>query len=75
MISAELRQDEVPAIFSRFCNAIGGRIWIEHAAKVAAECQQYFQRNAQAAAALIQGFDATLLAARLEREVIGIAYD
>jgi hypothetical protein len=36
---------------------------------------EYFQRNAQAAAALIQGFDATLLSVRLENEVIGIAYD
>lgn len=36
---------------------------------------EYFKRNAQAAAALIQGLDATLLAARLEQEVIGVAYD
>lgn len=36
---------------------------------------EYFARNAQAAAALVQGFDASLLGARLEGEVIGIAYD
>lgn len=36
---------------------------------------EYFQRNAQAAATLIQGLDTTLLAARLEKEVIGIAFD
>ena len=36
---------------------------------------EYFARNAQAAAALVQGFDASLLGARLEAEVIGIAYD
>lgn len=41
MISAELRQDQVPAIFSRFCKVIGERIWLEHATKVAAECQRY----------------------------------
>lgn len=35
----------------------------------------YFARNAQAAAALVQGFDATLLGARLAAEVIGVAYD
>ena len=35
----------------------------------------YFERNAQAASALIQGFDAGLLAARLRAEVIGIAVD
>lgn len=35
----------------------------------------YFGRNAQAASALVQGFDAALLAARLESEVIGIAVD
>jgi hypothetical protein len=36
---------------------------------------EYFARNAQAAAALIQGFDATLLGAQLQSEVIGIAFD
>lgn len=35
----------------------------------------YFERNAQAAAALVQGFDAGVLGARLESEVIGIAFD
>ena len=35
----------------------------------------YFERNAQAASALVQGFDATLLATRLQGEVIGIAVD
>ena len=36
---------------------------------------EYFERNAQAAAALVQGFDASLLGSRLEKEVVGIAYD
>jgi molybdopterin/thiamine biosynthesis adenylyltransferase len=36
---------------------------------------EYFERNAQAAAALVQGFDASLLGARLESEVIGVAFD
>lgn len=36
---------------------------------------EYFERNAQAAAALVQGFDASLLGARLESEVIGIVFD
>lgn len=36
---------------------------------------EYFARNAQAAAALVQGFDASLLGARLEAEVIGVAFD
>jgi hypothetical protein len=36
---------------------------------------EYFARNAQAAAALVQGFDMSLLGARLESEVIGIAFD
>ncbi len=36
---------------------------------------EYFDRNAQAAAALIQGFDATALASLLEKEVIGIVVD
>jgi hypothetical protein len=36
---------------------------------------EYFERNAQAAAALVQGFDAALLSSMLEKEVIGIAYD
>ena len=36
---------------------------------------EYFERNAQAAAALVQGFDATLLSARLEQEVIGLVCD
>ena len=36
---------------------------------------EYFQRNAQAAAALVKGFDASLLAARLEKEVIGVVLD
>jgi hypothetical protein len=35
----------------------------------------YFERNAQAAAALIQGFDAALLASKLQGEVIGVAVD
>lgn len=35
----------------------------------------YFERNAQAAAALIQGFDASALASLLEKEVIGVAVD
>ncbi|HEX7889451.1 MAG TPA: E2 ligase fold family C protein [Ramlibacter sp.] len=35
----------------------------------------YYARNAQAAASLIQGFDATALAARLENEVVGIIVD
>lgn len=35
----------------------------------------YFERNAQAAAALIQGFDTASLAARLQTEVIGVAVD
>ena len=36
---------------------------------------EYFERNAQAAAALVRGFDASLLGARLESEVIGVAFD
>lgn len=36
---------------------------------------QYFERNAQAAAALIKGFDAGLLGTKLEQEVIGLAFD
>lgn len=36
---------------------------------------EYFARNAQAAAALVQGFDACLLSSRLESEVIGITFD
>jgi hypothetical protein len=35
----------------------------------------YFHRNAQAAAALVNGFDALQLAAKLEQEVIGIVVD
>lgn len=35
----------------------------------------YFERNAQAAAALIQGFDTALLASRLEAEAIGVVID
>lgn len=35
----------------------------------------YFERNAQAAAALIQGFDASMLGSKLEQEVIGLAFD
>jgi hypothetical protein len=35
----------------------------------------YLQRNAQAAAVLVQGFDPSLLAARLDKEVIGVVYD
>jgi molybdopterin/thiamine biosynthesis adenylyltransferase len=36
---------------------------------------EYFERNAQAAAALVQGFDATLLVSRLGQEVVGLVYD
>ncbi|MEX3958793.1 E2 ligase fold family C protein [Trinickia sp. EG282A] len=35
----------------------------------------YFERSAQAASSLIQGFDAELLAARLQAEVVGVAVD
>ncbi len=35
----------------------------------------YFHRNAQAAAALVSGFDAAQLAAKLEQEVIGVVFD
>ncbi|MDB5874658.1 MAG: Y4jF [Ramlibacter sp.] len=35
----------------------------------------YFHRNAQAAAALVSGFDAEMLAKKLEKHVIGIVFD
>lgn len=36
---------------------------------------EYFERNAQAAASLVQGFDASVLASLLEAEIVGIAVD